>query len=112
MKVIWSPEAEQALYDILDYIAQDSHDNAYRFISKLKERATVLAQFPNSGRKVPEREKDDLRELIEGNYRIFYRVKDKIVEIATVFESHRLLQEEAEPEPTPAKKRPRHRKKP
>ncbi|OFZ78904.1 MAG: hypothetical protein A2583_11910 [Bdellovibrionales bacterium RIFOXYD1_FULL_53_11] len=105
MKVIWSLEAESALCDILDYIAQDSLDNAYCFITKLRERATELAQFPNSGRKVPEREKDDLRELIEGNYRILYRVKGKVVEIATVFEGHRLLQkEETKSEFTPTKK--------
>lgn len=111
MKVIWSPEAERALYDILDYIAQDSPDHAYRFISKLKERAMDLAQFPKSGRKVPEREKDRLRELIHGNYRIFYRVKGEIIEIVTVFEGHRLLrEEEAKPEPTSPKKSSRRRK--
>jgi toxin ParE1/3/4 len=111
MKVIWSPEAERALYDILDYIAQDSPENAHRFIAKLRERAHDLAQFPNSGRRVPEREKDDLRELIEGNYRIFYRVRSEVVEIATVFESHRRLrEEEAKLRLTPRKKLPRRRK--
>ena len=111
MKVIWSPEAERALSEILDYIAQDSLDNADRFISKLVERVRDLEQFPNSGRTVPEREKENLRELIEGNYRLFYRITGEIVEIATVFEGHRLLrEEEAKPTPAPTKKRQRRRK--
>ncbi|MBY0472439.1 type II toxin-antitoxin system RelE/ParE family toxin [bacterium] len=110
MKVIWSPEAERALYDILDYIAQDSPENAYRFISKLKARADHLARFPQSGRRVPERENDNLRELIEGNYRIIYRVKDQVIEVATVFEGHRRLREEEAKPSTPAKKASRRKK--
>jgi len=35
---------------------------------------------PESGRIVPEKESPEIRELIEGNYRIFYRLrKDKVI---------------------------------
>jgi toxin ParE1/3/4 len=43
------------------------------------------------GRTVPELPESKLRELVEGNYRIVYRVRRKTVEILTVFESHRQL---------------------
>ncbi len=115
MKVIWSFESERALYEILDYIAQDSPENAHRFISQLRSRTEDLARFPNSGRKVPEREKDDLRELIEGNYRIFYRVKSDVIEIVTVFEGHRLIRENETKKPKSSastKKRVRRKKSP
>jgi hypothetical protein len=42
---------------------------------------------------VPEYDLEDYRELIEGNYRMIYRIKADVVEIETVFESHRLLPE-------------------
>lgn len=93
MKIIWSPESERALYEILDYIAQDSPENALRFISQLRSRVEHLSQFPNLGRKVPEREKDHLREILEGNYRIIYRVTKKTIEVVTVFEGHRQIRE-------------------
>ncbi len=45
------------------------------------------------GRQLPEVSGSDLRELIDGNYRIVYRVRKKNVEIITVFEAHRLFPE-------------------
>ncbi|MBK7309461.1 MAG: type II toxin-antitoxin system RelE/ParE family toxin [Sphingobacteriaceae bacterium] len=38
-----------------------------------------MIDFPQSGRMVPEKNLAEIRELIEGNYRIFYRLgKGKI----------------------------------
>jgi len=40
---------------------------------------------------VPEFSREDIRELLEGNYRIVYQVaKDRLV-VLTVFEGHRLF---------------------
>jgi len=36
----------------------------------------------------------EIREIILGNYRIIYRIKDDIVEILTVYHSARLLETE------------------
>lgn len=44
-----------------------------------------------SGRVVPELERDDIRELIVGEYRIVYRVLPGIVILLTVFRSSRLF---------------------
>ena len=93
MKVIWTAEAIERLKEIDAYISQDSPANAAKFIDLLFERGDSLAEFPQSGRKVPEYDLEDYRELIEGNYRIIYRVKADAIEIETVFESHRLLPE-------------------
>jgi len=91
MKVIWTVEAVERLKEIDAYVSQDSPSAAAMFIDSLFERGDSLAGFPRSGRKVPEYDLEDYRELIEGNYRIIYRVKADAVEIETVFESHRLL---------------------
>jgi plasmid stabilization system protein ParE len=54
-------------------------------------RATALTRAPNIERRVPELPGSALRERIEGNYRIVYRVRPPRVEIVTVFEGHRRL---------------------
>ena len=46
------------------------------------------------GRIVPEIGSFNIRELIEGNYRIVYRYSREKIEILTVFEGHKLLKEE------------------
>jgi mRNA-degrading endonuclease RelE of RelBE toxin-antitoxin system len=40
---------------------------------------------------VPELLRDDIRELIEGNYRIVYQVFEDRLVVLTVFEEHHLL---------------------
>ena len=37
----------------------------------LIQRVDQLIEFPESGRIVPEKKEPEIRELIEGNYRIF-----------------------------------------
>lgn len=91
MKVIWTPHAIERLQEIDAYISQDSPANAANFIALLFERGDSLAEYPKSGRRVPEYDREDYRELIEGNYRIIYRVKRDVIEIETVFEARRLL---------------------
>ena len=91
MKIIWTNEARNRLFEIEYYIAQDSPDTATAFVQKLIDRVKILANFPNSGRKVPEFDSEDYRELIEGNYRIIYRTKKDVIEIETVFEGRRIL---------------------
>ncbi|MBK7357644.1 MAG: type II toxin-antitoxin system RelE/ParE family toxin [Saprospiraceae bacterium] len=59
---------------IHDYIAHDLTSYASRFIEKLLVRVKQLEIFPKSGKIVPEFGIENIRELIEGNYRIVYRV--------------------------------------
>ncbi len=47
--------------------------------------------MPGAGRVVPEIEHDDIREVFVGSYRIVYWVRQKTVDVLTVFEGHRLL---------------------
>ncbi|MCG8652670.1 MAG: type II toxin-antitoxin system RelE/ParE family toxin [Pirellulales bacterium] len=46
-----------------------------------------LKQFPYSGEVVPEVGREDLREVLQGNYRIIYRVSDRRIDILAVFHS-------------------------
>ena len=88
MSVRWTEQAFARLAGIEDYVAADSPTAARRLITRLVRRASTLARTPSIGRRVPELPGSDLRELIEGNYRIVYRARPPRVEILTVFEGH------------------------
>jgi len=91
MKVVWTEQALQGLTDIEDYIARDDPATAIVFVERLIRRTDILCEQPLAGRVVPEVPGRELRELIEGNYRIVYRTNDCAVEILTVFESYKLM---------------------
>jgi toxin ParE1/3/4 len=74
VKIIWTDLAIEDLRSIHNYISKDSPFYANRFIEKLLFRVEQLKNYPKSGRKVPEIGDECIRELIEGNYRIIYRV--------------------------------------
>ena len=86
-QVNWTQKSLKDLRAINDYISLDSTFYAARFVSKLIERVDQLTEFPESGRIVPEKESSEIRELIEGNYRIFYRVKKDKVTILRIHNS-------------------------
>jgi toxin ParE1/3/4 len=83
VEITWTPFALEDLQSIYDYIAQDSPTYAIRFIDKLVDRVDVLIDNTNIGRIVPEFENELIRELIEGNYRIIYKI-NSITEIAII----------------------------
>lgn len=91
MKVAWTDQAYERLAEIHDFIARDSEEAADRLVDKVIQRGDRLADFPQKGRVVPELPGLGLRELIEGNYRIVYRLVKSKVEILTVFEGHLLF---------------------
>lgn len=92
MKLFWTENARQDLLSIKQYIATDNPTAANHWIERLKARArNTLLTSPFAGRKVPELLRDDIRELIEGNYRIVYHILEDSVVVLTVFESHRLF---------------------
>jgi len=91
MKLQWSETAKDDLVAIRDYIAEDNAVAAKNWIERLKTKARNIVHQPLAGRKVPELARDDIREIIEKNYRIVYRVQPDMVSILTVFESHRIF---------------------
>ncbi|QXV65434.1 type II toxin-antitoxin system RelE/ParE family toxin [Mucilaginibacter sp. 21P] len=92
VQISWTSLAISDLQSIYDYIAKDSITYAGRFIDKLIARVDILEAHPESGRIVPEFDNPAIKELIEGAYRIIYRlVNEEKVEIIRVHHSARLL---------------------
>lgn len=88
-KIVWTKSSLNDLKLIFEYISVDSHFYASRFVNRLVDRVEQLIIFPESGRIVPEKEDLSIRELIEGNYRIFYRLQKSSVTILRIHHSAR-----------------------
>jgi addiction module RelE/StbE family toxin len=94
VKVAWTDQALSRLEAIREYVAQDSPTAALRLMASLVDRGDSLSRLLRRGRLLPGHEASGRREIIDGNYRTVYRVRDDTVEILTFFERHRLLLEE------------------
>lgn len=93
-RVLWTIRAAQDLRAIGRYIAQDNPQAARRWVERLRLRAREAATAPKAGRRVPEVDRDELREVLVRSYRIVYWVTDAGIVVLTVFEGHRLFPEE------------------
>jgi addiction module RelE/StbE family toxin len=86
---------EQALKDIEDiatYIANDSLFYASLQVQKIFSKVLLLENFPLAGRVVPDLNLKSGREIMEGHYRIIYKVLGEgSVHIITVHHSRKLL---------------------
>jgi toxin ParE1/3/4 len=80
-----SDRALRRIDEIADHIAMDDPTAAERWVTELFSTTERLADFPLSGRVVPEIEDDEVGEIIYGAYRVFYQVGDSfLTPIATV----------------------------
>ena len=62
--VEWTEPALQDLKAIRDYIARDSSYYAEKVVDEAFEKTDLLSVWPNMGRKVPEENDPNIRELI------------------------------------------------
>ena len=91
MRVHWTRTAIEHLLAIYGQIEKDSPAYAQRMSDRLTGRSEQIAAFPMSGRMVPEYEASDIREVIEGPYRIIYRIKPDQVDVLAVVHGAQLL---------------------
>ena len=91
MKVHWTGRALARLDAIQVHIAQHNPDAALRIVHAIVHRSTQIKIFPHSGRRVADYARDDVRELIEGHYRIVYRVLPAQIDVVAVMHAAQLL---------------------
>ncbi|WP_370299414.1 type II toxin-antitoxin system RelE/ParE family toxin [Abyssibacter sp.] len=91
MKVIWTPRAQLRLQQVVDHIAEDQPVNAKRWVRAILARGEQIASQPRSGRQVREYADVHVREVIEGNYRIIYRLRPSQIDVLTVRHAARPL---------------------
>ena len=94
MRVHWTKNAIDHLVHIHDYIAFNSPTYARRMIDRITRRSEQIAEHACSGRKVPEYDAEDIREVIETPYRIIYRIKPDQIDVIAVIHGAQLMPEE------------------
>jgi len=88
--------AENDLNEIIMFIAKNNPQNAVKIMGKIQTKINTLDHFPYRGSYVPElliRNIKDYRQLIESPWKIIYRIDDNIVNILTIIDSRRNLQD-------------------
>ena len=90
-QVIWTEPALDDLRAIVEFVARDSAAYAARLGQRLVEAPRRLAKLPRSGTRVPEFDRDDIREVIVRPYRILYAIRgDDCIVVAVIHGSRDL----------------------
>lgn len=89
--LIWTKRAFEDIQSIQRFIEKDSPHYAQLVGQQLIAAVERLPAFPQSGRVVPEFNNPAIREVIQGSYRIVYRLIHEEIHILTVHHSARLL---------------------
>lgn len=91
MKIYWSPLAVERLENIFEYISKEDNEAAHKIIGKIFNKVETLSKFPDRGRKVPEANREEIREVFENSYRIIYRVDPKRIYVLSIRNFKQLL---------------------
>jgi addiction module RelE/StbE family toxin len=87
----WTNKALLRLQQIHDYIAQENPKAANELVDQLTRQAATMATQPHAGIKVKEYQRDDIREIYNGRYRLIYRIHQDRIDVLTVRHGMRLM---------------------
>lgn len=87
----WTARAETRLRRIQEYIAEDNPSAASRMIERILKRSLTIPAAPRAGRRVPDYDRDDIRELFEHPYRVIYRIRPHRIDVIAVMHVRQLL---------------------
>ena len=93
VKLNWREDADNNLIQIYNYIYEDSVYYAVKTVNEITKTTKSLEMFPYMGRKVPEYDLTQIRELIYKSYRIIYEVQTNKIIIHGIWHSAMLLQQ-------------------
>ena len=92
VQINWTFQAKEDLKSIMEFISKDSKQFAKLQILRIKYRTRIFNSQFYLGKIVPEIDKQNIRELVEGRYRIIYKIVFKNqIDILTVHHSARDL---------------------
>jgi len=92
LKIRWSEKAAERISEIADYIALDAPHAANKWISIILSKEKLILDNPKIGRVVPEIGNESIREILVGQYRLIYEIKQNELTVHTVMNSRELLQ--------------------
>ncbi|MCS5699079.1 type II toxin-antitoxin system RelE/ParE family toxin [Cyanobium sp. FGCU-52] len=89
MRVVITAAAKADLLAIRRYIAADNPARALSFSEELLDRCLALADTPRAFPLVPRYERFGIRRCVHGDYLIFYRLQQEVVEVIHVLQGAR-----------------------
>jgi toxin ParE1/3/4 len=95
-RTIFSKSAEEDLDGIIDYYLAINVEYARKMLQSIEKRLSELKEYRESGRIVPELERQGIREyreLIEGNYRILFSIREDVVMVHEILDARRNVEE-------------------
>ena|SRR5688572_29788174 len=95
-RLIWTEGASSDLRSIIEYIRRDSPQAADRFGEELVKQTELLRSFPLIGPTYRRRKRGVIREIVYGNYRIFYQVDKSAKQVAILSVWHAAREEPAD----------------
>lgn len=93
MRVIWSDRALERVEEIAGYIEEDSPPAAVRWVEELFAEVEKLADFPEMGKPGRDVATPGIRELVLGDFRVFYEVASD-VHVHSVRRASQLIDED------------------
>lgn len=88
--VVWTEPAVADLQSIMDHIAADNPTAAIGVVNQIIQRVELLANTPRMGKRYIKYTEFEIREIVSGKYRVFYRLHDDSrVEILAIWHSAR-----------------------
>lgn len=94
LEIVWTAPALTDVAETIDLIASSDSDAAHRWYDGIIHALERAAAFPYAGRTVPELSRDDVREVIVGQYRAMYRVSETHLVVWAVRQGRRLISED------------------
>jgi plasmid stabilization system protein ParE len=83
--------AVERLENIFEYILKEDIDSARKLIIRIFNKVETLSKLSERGRKVPEANREAIREIFEGEFRIIYRIEPKRVVVLSIRNFKQLL---------------------
>ena len=87
--VIWADPAKTDLKAIYDFVASDSKYYAKKVIQDIIDRTNIIETYPMIGRKVPEIDDENIREIFAYSYRILYEIKSEKIYVIGIIHGRR-----------------------
>ncbi len=90
-RVRWTQRAIRDAHEIARQIALDSAEMADEMVDRFFEASASLSNLTDRGRKVPELNREDVRELLVDSWRLIYRRKGSTVWIVGILHQKMLF---------------------
>ena len=88
-RVIYAPQAEDDLIDVIEYIAKDKPAAARRWLEEIRSTCEMLATRPEVGEHRPDLGMPGCRSFSFGSYVIFFRRANDGIEVARIIHGSR-----------------------